>query len=292
MKKLFALLLCVAMLAALVGCATKADPESLAFSFVENYYGTNYDEMVKTIYPELVDGEFEETFKSIMTSMEDSDFTVTDFKVIETEQRSDAARAEYAQDLNDEYNLSVELDELYYVTVEYFFSGTVEGESYETTASTIVAVAKIDGKLYVVNGDESQTYGYDTPEEAALTFYEAYYSLRDYAKMASTLYPEIDTEETRSGFEEIMEMMAEDDFTCSNFTVSDKELRSSEDCTNWENKLNDEYGFEVTISELYYVEVTYDFAGTVDGEYLDETYAARLPVAKINDIWYVIDGVV
>lgn len=292
MKKLLVLFLCLALLTVSVGCAAKNDPETLALSFVENYYGGNYDEMVKTIYPALVDGDFEELFTEIMESMKDADYTVTNCKVTDKELRSDEARADYEQDLNEEYGLSVAMDELYYVTVTYDFDGTVDGKSYETEASTIVAVAKIDGKWYVVNGDESKHYGYATPDEAALTFYEAYYSLRDYDQMATALYPELDTEEVRTGFDEVMAMMAEDDFTCSNYTVSDKELRSAEDCAEWEKKLVDEYGFTVTISELYYVEVTYDFVGTISGEPIDETYSDRLPVAQIDGLWYIIDGVV
>lgn len=291
MKKLLALLLCLAVLAALAGCATKNDPESLALSFMEHYYGADYDEMVKTIYPDLVDDEFEETFTQIMASMKDSDFIVKDFTVGEKELRSDEARAAYEQDLNEEYGLSIELDELYYITVEYSFSGTVDGTSYETDASAIVAVAKIGGKWYVVNGDESKHYGYDTAENAALTFYEAYFAM-DYETMSTTFYPDVDNDETREGFEYVLELMTQDEFTCSNFSVTSTEKRSDEECAEWEQKMKDEYGSEVVISELYYVEVSYDFVGTVDGEDYDETESALLPVAQIGSLWYVLDGVV
>lgn len=129
------------------------------------------------------------------------------------------------------------------------------------------------------------------PEKAALTFYEGFCAF-DYEWMSASFYPGVDSEDTRASFEEVVELMAADDYACSNFAVVSKEERSSSDRTDWEQKLKEEYGLEVVISELLYVEVAYDIVGTLDGEAVDDTFSAFLPVARIDGTWYVIDGTV
>lgn len=63
-------------------------------------------------------------------------------------------------------------------------------------------------------------------------------------------------------------------------------------CTAEANPASLALSFVENDSELYYVEVSYDFVGTVDGEQFDETYSGRLPVAQIDGVRYVLDGVV
>lgn len=268
------------------------DPEKAALSFLENYYAADYDKMCKTIYPAIVDDEFEATFTQIMAEFENLDFSVSDFTVVDTQQGDGSACDEWVQYIADVYGVQIEVSQLCYVTIECIFSGTDdEGIHHEEAASSVVAVAQIDGAWYVVNGDESKTYGFDTPEEAALTFYEGFCAF-DYEWMSASFYPGVDSEETRAAFEEVVELMAADDYACSNFAVVSKEERSSSDRTDWEQKLKEEYGLEVVISELLYVEVAYDIVGTLDGEAVDDTFSAFLPVARIDGIWYVIDGTV
>lgn len=275
------------------GDGIHSDPESAALAFVENYYALHYDAMCETVYPAMLNEEFEETFSQVMTEMEQTDFTVSQFTVTDTQKADSADCAEWTELLNEGYGASAEAEQVCYVTVEYLFSGSVGEEVYEDLpAGTIVAVAKIDGAWYVVNGNESATYGYNSPEEAALVYFEAYCDL-DYDTMSTALYPDIDTEQTRAGFEELAALMAEtENCAYSNFAVTDKELRGSGDIDLWTQRLKDEYGFDAVISELCYVSVTYDYVGTYDGEYFDETITNLIPVAEVDGIWYVIDGVV
>lgn len=274
------------------GGGIHSEPEKAALSFLENYYAADYDKMCEAIYPAIINGEFEASFTQIMADFEAHDFTVSDFTVADKQSGDSAECAHWEQYMADECGVQVEVSQLCYVTVEYVFRGTDdEGTAHETATSAVVAAAQIDGAWYVVNGDESKTYGFDTPEEAALTFYEGFFSF-DYDWMSSSFYPGVDVEQTRAGFEEVVELMAAEDCVCSNFTVTSKEERSSADCAEWEQRLKEEYGFEVTISELVYVEVAYDMVGTVGGEAVDETVSAFLPVVRIDGIWYVIDGAV
>lgn len=274
------------------GGGIHSDPEKAALSFLEHYYAADYDKMCKTIYPAIVDDEFESTFTQIMAEFEAYDFSVSDFTVADRQPGDRSECDEWAQYIADDYGVQIEVSQLCYVTIEYVFSGTDdEGTPHEDTATAVVAVAQIDGAWYVVNGDESKTYGFDTPEEAALTFYEGFCSF-DYDWMSSSFYPGVDVEETRAAFEEVVALMAADDYAFSNFTVTSTEERSSSDCADWEQRLKEEYGFEVVISELLYVEVAYDIVGTLDGETFSDTVSAFLPVAQIDGVWYVIDGAV
>lgn len=275
------------------GGGIHSGPEKAALSFLEHYYAADYDKMCKTIYPAIVDDEFESTFTQIMAEFEAYDFSVGGFTVADRQPGDRSECDEWAQYIADDYGVQIEVSQLCYVTIEYVFSGTDdEGAPHKDTATAVVAVAQIDGAWYVVNGDESKTYGFDTPEEAALTFYEGFCSF-DYDWMSSSFYPGVDVEETRAAFDEVAAMIAElEPGTCSNFAVTDKQLRGSEDCELWTQRLKDEYGFEVVLSELYYVEITYDYTGMIDGQELSEALSVRVPVAEIDDVWYVIDGIV
>lgn len=324
MKKLIALLLCLALSLALFACASdepattaapettteeatateietttepetteeevlKNDPEAMALAFVAAYYGAEYDEMCETIYPDLIDDEFKETFLQIMEDFEASDFTVSDLAVLEKERRSDEDRASYEQDLNDEYGLSLTLDDLYFVTVEYLFTGDYDGEHYETMTSATVAVAQIGGRWYVVNGDESQHFGYDTVERAALVYFEGY-RLCNYDEMISAIYPDVYSahgDEIREEFEAYLEREEEYKDEYKDFAVSDMELCSREICEEWEQIYLEEYGIEIVISELYNVLISYRSVGTYEGRDFDIACEHLLPVAKIDGVWYV-----
>lgn len=275
------------------GGGIHSSAEKAALYFAENYYAANYDEMCEAVYPAVINEEFEETFSQIMAEMEQADFTFSQFTATDKQEGDSAECAEWTEFLSEAYGAEAEVTRICYVALEYLFNGSVGEVVYEDAPiSVLVAVAEIDGAWYVVNGNESKYYGYDTPEEAALVYFEAYCEL-DYDTMSTAFYPDIDTDEFREDFYELAAMIAEYEMgTCSNFAVTDKQLRGSEDRELWTQRLKDEYGFEVVISELYYVEITYDCAGTVDGQELTETLSVRVPVAEIDGIWYVIDGIV
>lgn len=285
--------LLILWLCGVFGGGVHSSAEKAALSFAENYYAANYDEMCKAVYPAVINDEFAETFSQIMAEMEQTDFTFSRFTATDTQEGDSAECAEWTAFLSEAYGAEAEVTRICYVALEYLFSGSADGEVYEDEpASALVAVAEIDGAWYVVNGNEAKYYGYDSPDEAALVYFEAYCAL-DYDTMATAFYPDIDTDETRAGFDEVAAMIAElEPGTCSNFAVTDKQLRGSEDRELWTQRLKDEYGFEAVLSELYYVEITYDYTGMIDGQERSEALSVRVPVAEIDDVWYVIDGIV
>lgn len=285
--------LLILWLCGVFGGGVHSSAEKAALSFAERYYAASYDKMCKTVYPALVDDEFKATFTQIMAEIAQTDLTVSHFTVTDTQTADSTECAECTHFLSEAYGADAEVTSLCYVELEYLFNGSAGEEVYEDVpASTLVAVAEIDGAWYVVNGNASRYYGYDSPDEAALVYFEAYCAL-DYDTMATAFYPDIDTDETRAGFDEVAAMIAElEPGTCSNFAVTDKQLRGSEDRELWTQRLKDEYGFEVILSELYYVEITYDYTGMIDGQELSEALSVRVPVAEIDDVWYVIDGIV
>lgn len=287
------------LIALLIGGAfggnVHSDPETVAFAFLEEYYALHYDKMCETIYPNIVDSEFEADFRQALAEMEEYDFSVSGYTVMNRRVCGSAECAEWTEQFNDLYDADIEITQLQHLNIAYAFSGTTADGAYEDApACMVIAVAEIGGKWYVVNGYEypDNVYGYDTPEEAALVFYEAY-AESDYATMSSSYYPDIDNDDTRSFFDEITKLREEtEDCVYSNFAVTGKELRGSEDIELWTQRLKEQYDCDAAISTLYYVEVSYDYVGTYDGEYYDETIASPLPVAEIDGIWYVIDGAV
>lgn len=335
MKKLLALLLCLALLATLIGCANDAsettaeaettteqettteaetttepetteaetttepettepeevlenDPEAMALAFLESYFSSDYETMCRTVCPELLNDEFEVGVRETMAEFEAVDLVISQAEITQVRVANEEERAFYEWRFNREYGLSLELEDVYFLVTEYNLSMT---DGSDTPNTAVVAVAKIGGQWYVLNGDESNHYGYSSPEDAALVFYEAYYAM-DYEKMSTTFYPDADNDENREYFEYLLDLVAQDEFTCSNFSVTNTEKSSEEDRAEWEQTMKEEYGSEVVISELYHVEVSYDFVGTVDGEDYAETESALLPVALIDGLWYVLDGVV
>lgn len=287
------------MIALLIGGAFGGDvhssPDTVAIAFLEKYYALDYDKMCETVYPNIVDAEFEANFRQALAEMEEYDFSVGDFAVTRRRASGSGECAEWAEQFNDLYGESIEITQLHHMNVAYTFSGTTaDGAHQDMSVSVVVAAAEIGGKWYVVNGNEAPDYlyGYDAPEVAALVFYEAY-PANDYETMSSSFYPAIDNDDTRALFDQVAELWAEtEDCVYSNFAVTDKDLRGSEDIELWTQRLKEQYGCDVTISKLYYVEVSYDCVGTVEGEPYDETVTAPLPVAEIDGTWYVIDGAV
>lgn len=287
------------MIALLIGGAFGGDvhssPDTVAIAFLEEYYALDYDKMCETVYPNIVDAEFEANFRQALAEMEEHDFSVGDFAVTRRRASGSGECAEWAEQFNDLYGESIEITQLHHMNVAYTFSDTTaDGAHQDISVSVVVAAAEIGGKWYVVNGNEAPDYlyGYDAPEVAALVFYEAY-PANDYETMSSSFYPAIDNDDTRALFDQVAELWAEtEDCVYSNFAVTDKDLRGSEDIELWTQRLKEQYGCDVTISKLYYVEVSYDCVGTVEGAPYDETVAAPLPVAEIDGTWYVIDGAV
>lgn len=122
-----------------------------------------------------------------------------------------------------------------------------------------------------------------TAEQAAMDYVRGTYLL-DYDCVCAVVHPAMDAQ-TRASIDTVAAQFAEYSYEFGNFTLGEVTQGSEADCRSCEKTFEATYGESITISDLCFVDVDFEFTvdGVSDGNFVTAT------VAKIDGAWFVID---